>query len=332
MRSAALVLPLLLAISTGTAGAGVQEKTKPADALHLRVGDPLPRFELAFAQTEARSLAEFSGRVLLLDFVGYWNPACAKSVPHVQRLLAAYGARGLSAVAVTDDDERKSHAWMHAQKVDYPYAFDPGGELHRRLRVQRIPYAVLVDPFGTIVWSGNPLALMDAPIERALGGVCEPPLWTQPEPARAAAAALWDGRYAEALAAVKGDPEGEALVRARLASALAHFERLVAGGEYRGAFLVAQRLDLGELPEAAALATRVRELLADPEIRSRAEADRELAELERRAEALRKLDETEALRARVAKFVEAHAGEPIEKRARALLDTLDEAVHRPEKD
>jgi peroxiredoxin len=326
----AALLVLLLLVCSGPLEA--QRRGGKARELHLRVGDGLPLIELSgLSQTDARSLAEFSGRVLLIDFVGYWNPRCEKSVPHLERLLDELGPRGFSVVAVTDDDERKTHAWMRAQGVDYAYGFDPTGELHRRLRVQRLPFAVLVDPFGTIVWTGNPLSLGKVPIERALAGVVGAPVWTWPEPARGLAPALWSGRYGEALAAAR-DPAAETLVRERIAAGVAQFERLVAAGEYRSAFQTAQRMDLGESPEAEALAARVRALLDDPAIRARAEVDRELGELERRAEALRSLDETEARRAVVAKFVERHAGAPIEARARALLATLDEALTRIEKD
>jgi peroxiredoxin len=331
MPRLALFLVLLAAGPAAPAGAG---QARPADEheSHLRVGDALPLVELSgLAQTEARSLAEYSGRVLLLHFVGYWSAPSKRTVPHVERLLAEYGSRGLSALAITDDDERKTHAWMRANEVDYAYAFDTTGVLHRRVLFQRLPHAVLVDPFGTIVWTGNPLELMPATIERTLQDVAEAPVWTWPEPARKAAGALWDGRYADAVAAC-GDEASAALVRARVTAAVAHFERLIAGGEYRHAFTSAQRMHLGTLPEGAALAERVRALLDDKSIRRRAEHERELAELERRAEALRTVNETEALHKVVAAFVERHAEDPIEPRARALLSTLEAALMRVEEE
>jgi peroxiredoxin len=331
MPRLALFLVLLAAGPAAPAGAG---QARPADEheSHLRVGDALPLVELSgLAQTEARSLAEYSGRVLLLHFVGYWSAPSKRTVPHVERLLAEYGSRGLCALAITDDDERKTHAWMRANEVDYAYAFDTTGVLHRRVLFQRLPHAVLVDPFGTIVWTGNPLELMPATIERTLQDVAETPVWTWPEPARKAAGALWDGRYADALAACADDTSA-ALVRGRIAAAVAHFERLIAGGEYRHAFTSAQRMHLGTLPEGAALAERVRALLEDKSIRRRAEHERELAELERRAEALRTVNETEALHKVVAAFVERHAEDPIAPRARALLSTLEAALMRVEED
>jgi peroxiredoxin len=331
MPRLALFLVLLLAGSAAPAVAAQAPSAQTREP-HLRVGDALPLVELSgLAQSEARSLAEYSGRVLLLHFVGYWSRPSQRSVPHVERLLAEYGSRGLCALALTDDDERKTHAWMRANEVDYAYAFDTTGELHRRVLFQRLPHAVLVDAFGTIVWTGNPLELMPALIERALQDVAETPAWTWPEPARNAAGALWEGRYADALAAC-ADEGSAALVRARIAAAVAHFERLIASGEYRHAFTSAQRMHLGTLPEAAALAERVRTLLADKSIRRRAEHERELAELERRAEALRTVDETEALHKVVAAFVERHADDPIEPRARALLSTLEAALTRVEED
>ena len=90
--------------------------------------------------------------------------------------------------------------------------------MHEHFDIQKtgIPFSVLVDPFGTILWSGHPMQLKEGQIERALEGAFAAPVWSWPEAARALAQPLARGdlRAARTLADTLG-PNAE-FARARL--------------------------------------------------------------------------------------------------------------------
>lgn len=71
-----------------------------------RAGDPVENFSLIDRRTgQPRSLAEFAGKILFLDFFAYWCPVCAAAAPQLEtgvyeRYRAAGNAVGLPVVYV----------------------------------------------------------------------------------------------------------------------------------------------------------------------------------------------------------------------------------------
>jgi thiol-disulfide isomerase/thioredoxin len=331
-------LPLLLAAPLAHA----QAPPGPPEA-----GDRLPPIAVeGLTQTEARSFSDFYGRAVLLEFFAHWCGPCALSVPHLNELQEEYGARGFSVVAVTGEGAKKTEPWIRKRGAKYAYGYDPKGEVHGLFQVltpggRGIPFAALVDPFGTVLWTGNPSGLNEELIERSLKGASERPVWQWPEEARGLARTLQRGDLAAAAkeAALLPSPGGTgsfdapALVRERIAAHLAQFERLVADRDYREGLDFGARLvgDLGDLPEAARLAARITEVGADPEVKETLALLDRLDGFEQRANAIRKLAEAEQLRPEVAAFVEECSGKRCERRGRALLDSIDRGIEKAKK-
>lgn len=302
-------------------------------------GQRLPEVRVdGLSQTEARSFDEFSGRAVLLEFFAHWCQPCAVSVKHLNGLERTFGARGFSVVAVTSDKPADAEPWIAKVKARYAWGYDSGNKLQELFDLQRtgIPFSALIDPFGTIVWTGHPMSLKDAQIERALMGATESPIWTWPEEARALAPHLARGELAAARAAAEKLPSESAFALARLeerAAAMgAHFERLLEREDFAEAFLFAERIarDCEGFPVAATVAARAAERRADPEVQKTLELTARLAELERRADKVRDAAEGRALRGEVETLVNESAGRKLERRARKLLQVIDRALERQE--
>ena len=90
-------------------------------------GERLPTLALeGLTQTQARSLDEFTGRVVLLEFFAHWCKPCAMSVKHLNELEASFGARGFSVVGVTMDKPEQAEPWIAKTQAGYSYGFDTG--------------------------------------------------------------------------------------------------------------------------------------------------------------------------------------------------------------
>lgn len=303
-------------------------------------GDKLPPTQLEnLTQTEAQAFSDFHGRVVLLEFFAFWCGPCSASVPHLNELQETYGPRGFSVVGVTSENAKKTEPWIAKHKAKYAYGYDTSGALNKLFQVSRIPFAVLVDPFGTVVWSGHPMRLEDAVIEAALAGALTQPVWQWPEPARPLALLLEKGEYAAALEAASALPplegfDAAALVRARIPPLLARLDTLLERKDNLEAIKLGTRLEkeLAGLPEAEGVATRLAALRADPALMAEIEDANRLAALEARALAVRKPSEAQQLRDEVDAFLKTQVGKKTERRTRVLLEALERALAKAKKD
>lgn len=129
----------------------------------------------ASPRSGAASVANGAGGVILLDF---WAPGCApcqERVPLLNALQAAYRTQGLTVIGMAREIPGPGEG-EGAQSVPVPprvlfaYAVgsDPDGGLFARMGVRTLPYAVLVDRNGIVVWQGDPLRLSRTTIEATL--------------------------------------------------------------------------------------------------------------------------------------------------------------------
>lgn len=89
---------------------------------------------------------------LYLDFWASWCGPCRLSFPWMNRQHDQWQAQGLRIVAVTVDRRREDAlSFLRAHPARFEIAFDPQGELARRLDVRTMPTSFLVAPDGRIV-------------------------------------------------------------------------------------------------------------------------------------------------------------------------------------
>lgn len=110
---------------------------------------------------------------------------------------------GLHVVGVTSETKANTEPWVADNGVEYAYAYDTDGALSDALGVRGIPHAVLVDPYGQIVWRGHPMSLDKATAEGFLGDALKVPLWDWPESAGKLREAINGGRLGAALGVAK---------------------------------------------------------------------------------------------------------------------------------
>jgi peroxiredoxin len=106
--------------------------------------------------------------VVLVHFWAPWCVACHENVPELSRLQREYGARGLRVVGMAREPPADVSAFARRNPLVFPVASDVGGALFAGLGVHSLPYAVLVDRNGIIVWQGDPLALDRGTLEATL--------------------------------------------------------------------------------------------------------------------------------------------------------------------
>lgn len=214
-----------------------------------QVGRPLPdSFELQdFAQTGARSADDLVGRAVLVEFFAHWCQSCRISAPRLNQLSERYAELGLTVLGVTDQPKSSTERFIADAGAQYGYAFDRSGSLLRTLEIETFPTAVLIDPGGTVVWTGHTSELTDLQVKDSLEGAFKDPVWEWPRSTRGAVRELKKRRYGRALAALgdASDPEVEEArqaLRSIVRMRMERFEERRDVGDWLGAKRLAEEL------------------------------------------------------------------------------------------
>jgi len=121
----------------------------PAHALD--VGQSVPDFDLPGA-TVAPRLTALKGKVVYVDFWASWCGPCRQSFPWMNDMHQKYGAQGLQIVAVNVDAKRgDADQFLNEVPARFALAFDPKGDVARRVGVKAMPTALLIGADGKIV-------------------------------------------------------------------------------------------------------------------------------------------------------------------------------------
>lgn len=182
---------------------------------------------------------------------------------------------------MTDEPANLVEPFIAANKVAYPIVIEKGNKSFTALGFSGFPSACLVDPQGNIVWSGHPASLPEAQIEKALQGA-RPPGYKLPAGIKSAEKLLEKGEFGKAHEAIKtlmaGKLDDESMKAGQElldrfegdAKSLAEAAKVNAEAkEYFEATGKLERLQkqYAGVPGAEGADAKLKELLADPEVK-----------------------------------------------------------------
>ncbi len=130
----------------------------------LTLGTPAPAFTLADAVSgRTVSLADFSGRPLLVMFICNHCPFVKHVRSELARIGREYGERGVGIVAVCsndvekypDDSPAKMRDEARAAGYTFPYLFDAAQDVAKRYRAACTPDFFLFDKQHRLVYRGQ---------------------------------------------------------------------------------------------------------------------------------------------------------------------------------
>lgn len=126
----------------------------------FRDGRVAPDFPMTDIDGKPVRLADFAGKVVVLDFWATWCGPCKAAMPHTQDVAAKYKDQGVVVVAsCTNDTRDKFEKWVRTNSAKYPniiWAFDPLEKSTERAsqklyQVLGIPTQVVIDRNGRMV-------------------------------------------------------------------------------------------------------------------------------------------------------------------------------------
>ena len=110
-----------------------------------------PDFTLATPDGKKKSLKDYRGKVVFLNFWATWCPSCRTEMPDMDKLYREYKAKGLEIVAVNVKDKRDdAMKFVQNMKLTYPIMLDPEGEVGLLYGAWGMPATYLIDRKGIV--------------------------------------------------------------------------------------------------------------------------------------------------------------------------------------
>ncbi len=149
------LLWILLALSALIGGIALQRFTHaPTLAQAVEPAD----LDIAFPDLDGkpRSLKEWQGKVLIVNFWATWCPPCLEEMPEFQQLQTEFGPKGLQFIGIlTDDEADAARDFLKSKPLNYPVL---DGSVGGRLWTEKLgntagvlPVSAVFDPQGNLV-------------------------------------------------------------------------------------------------------------------------------------------------------------------------------------
>jgi len=127
---------------------------------------PVPATRFQDASGRQLTLADFKGRVVLLNIWATWCSPCRKEMPTLDRLQAALGGPSFEVVALSIDRDgigivRSFYDEIHVQSL--AVYIDPSADVMQTLSIIGVPTTMLIDASGREVWRRLGPETWDAP-------------------------------------------------------------------------------------------------------------------------------------------------------------------------
>jgi len=152
-RRLAVIVVVLVAIAGAV---GLLSPAARADTLTLVPWrEPsTPPLALMDRDGRSRTLADYRGTVVLLNFWATWCEPCRAEMPSMQRLKERLAGRPFAVLAVNyGESDRRIAEFLEPLALDLTVLLDPGQSASRAWRVRVLPTSFLVGADGRVRYS-----------------------------------------------------------------------------------------------------------------------------------------------------------------------------------
>lgn len=124
-------------------------------ATHNKIGDIAPTFNFYLDKTKTANLADYKGKIVVLDFWATWCPPCRIELPRVQKeIWEKYRNNPKFALFAFDraEDWDKTLPFKEQNHYTFPMLPDADRKIYGLYAKQYIPRIVVVDETGRIIY------------------------------------------------------------------------------------------------------------------------------------------------------------------------------------
>lgn len=116
----------------------------------------LSEIKVLSIKNETLHLKELYGQgALLINFWALWCQPCKSELPHLNKLYEKYKESGFTIIGINQDTPKsvsKVKSFIASQRIDFPIALDSNFDIFNKFNGQVLPYSLLIDRSGSIVY------------------------------------------------------------------------------------------------------------------------------------------------------------------------------------
>ena len=160
IRSFISVFIVLLALTVPLSSAQAQDTAKAKKGLEKILGEhTLPTLTLRDMNGKEFNVADLgkTGKITVLDFWATWCVPCKKELNNINEIYDDWKKKyNAVVIAVSIDDSRsitKVKPYADGQRWTYDILLDVNQDLKRQLNIQSVPFTLVLDQSGKIVYT-----------------------------------------------------------------------------------------------------------------------------------------------------------------------------------
>jgi peroxiredoxin len=116
------------------------------------VGQRAPVFDLRDDRGRVVSLAQYRGRVVVMNLWASWCPPCRAEMPDLQTVAAQYATRGVTIVGVNQGESpQRAAAFARSLGIEFPIWIDDEQRYGRVYAALGLPTTIVIDRVGNVV-------------------------------------------------------------------------------------------------------------------------------------------------------------------------------------
>ena len=145
---------LLIQNKSTSASAATSERS----VIPMEVSFPAPELALENLQGEKESLADFKGKVLLVNNWATWCPPCKAEMPSLKKFHDAHVKEGFTVIAVEAGEKLEDVlAFANSYGLTFPVWLDPNGNSLQVINNANLPNSYVIDRTGNVrlAWTGE---------------------------------------------------------------------------------------------------------------------------------------------------------------------------------
>ena len=150
MKKIVLLLTALFLLSISAFG---ENQKKPTPKVGYEIGNIIPDFSITDLNGKSKSIKEFRGKTVMLNFWATWCPPCRAEMPSMEKLWNKSKNKNFVIIAVSVDQSPTSKVaeFIKTNKYTFPVFHDANGKLAAMFLIRSIPTTYIVDKSGVIL-------------------------------------------------------------------------------------------------------------------------------------------------------------------------------------